>query len=148
MTTSLTSLVVSPCYFFQHQQPLECHHPPLERQRLCNFTTMSTAFDHIISEFPHPIIEPIVGTPTSETIATSHLHLNANAASVQSNLEDGQLGLLAPTVLDADMCATLSAQPCVTPVNPGSTPNVPPRDFRRQHGIVMVRGHTAALRIF
>jgi hypothetical protein len=107
---------------------------------------MSTALDHIIAGFPHPILEPIIGTPTYETLANMHLQLNANAASVQSNLGNGQLGLLAITVSDA-VYATLSALPCVVPVNPGSTPNVPPGTNAANTAFI-VRGHTAALRIF
>jgi hypothetical protein len=65
-----------------------------------NNTTM-TAIDKIVDGFPHPMIPPIIGIPTYEAIANLNLHLNANAASVQSNLGDGQLGLLALTISPA-----------------------------------------------
>ena len=54
-----------------------------------------------------------------------NLQLNANAASVQSNLGDGQLGLLALTVSPA-IFNTLSAVAFVHPVNPGTNPVIPP----------------------
>ena len=41
-----------------------------------------------------PTVNKIGGKPTYETIAEVHLKLNANSALVQSNLGDGQLGLL------------------------------------------------------
>ena len=64
---------------------------------------------------------PIVGTPTYNTIAEVNLKLNLNAASVQSNLGCGTLGLLqlivSPTVYN-----TLSSITLIVPVNPGSVP--------------------------
>jgi hypothetical protein len=64
---------------------------------------MTISIDKIVDGFPHhPNIAPIVGIPTYESIAELNLQLKANAASVQSNLGDGQLlGLLALTVSPA-----------------------------------------------
>jgi hypothetical protein len=50
--------------------------------------------------------------------------LNANAASIQSHLGNGLLGLLYLTVSPA-IYATLSATAFVPPVNPGPTPVIP-----------------------
>jgi hypothetical protein len=86
---------------------------------------MPTDIDKIVDGFPHPTITPIIGIPTYESIAELNLHLNANAASVQSNLGDGQLGLLALTVSPA-IYNTLSAIAFIPPANPGTTPNIPP----------------------
>jgi hypothetical protein len=47
-----------------------------------------------VDGFPHPTIAPITGVPNYESINALNLQLNANAASVQSNLGDGLLGLL------------------------------------------------------
>lgn len=69
--------------------------------------------------FPFPTIDPIVGEPSYETIAEIHKKINANAASVQSNLGNGRLGHLALTVSDA-IYNTLSATPFVPPPNPGA----------------------------
>ena len=74
--------------------------------------------------FPFPIIPPIVGTPTYNTIAKVNLKLNSNAASVQSNLGCGTLGLLQITVSPA-VYNTLSVTAFVVPVNPGYAPNIP-----------------------
>jgi hypothetical protein len=105
-----------------------------------------TSLDHIISGFPHPSIPPIIGTPTYETLANLQLHLNANAASVQSNLGDGQLGLLALTVSVA-VYNTLSAVQFIAPVNPGPTPIVPVGTTVANAAII-VRNHTSDLQSF
>jgi hypothetical protein len=67
---------------------------------------MVAKMDPIAEVFPHPLLPPIIGIPTYELIAELHIQLKGNAASVQSNLGDGQPGLLHP-------------------VNPGTTPNIP-----------------------
>jgi hypothetical protein len=74
--------------------------------------------------FPFPTIDPIVGEPDYETIAELHKKINANAASVQSNLGNGRLGHLALTVSDA-IYNTLSAIPFEPPANPGAQPEIP-----------------------
>ena len=85
---------------------------------------MSTAQAHIISAFPHPTLPPIFGTPSYETITDLHLHLNTNAASVQSRLSNGQLSLIALTV-SPDVYNTLSAIAFAPPPpNPGPIPLV------------------------
>ena len=88
---------------------------------------------------PSPIIDPIVGTPDYESITDIHLKLNSNAASVQSNLGCGTLGLLFLT-FSPDFYATLSTIVFVPPVNPGPEPNIPTdatgaaiADLRYQH---------------
>ena len=63
-------------------------------------------------------------TPYYESIADIHLKLNLNAASVQSNLGCGTLGLLFLTVLPA-VYATLYTIAFVPPVNPGPEPIIP-----------------------
>jgi hypothetical protein len=80
---------------------------------------MPSDVDHIIDGFPHPTVMPITGVPTYETLAELNLQLNANAASVQSNLGDGRLGLLFLTVSVAEY-NTLSAVAFIAPVNPGA----------------------------
>ena len=62
---------------------------------------MPTAIDKIVYGFPFPTIPPIFGTPTYHTISEVNLKLNSNAASVQSNLSCGTLGLLQLTVFTA-----------------------------------------------
>ena len=107
---------------------------------------MSTSQESIISGFPHPTLPPIVGTPNYETIADLHLHLNANAASVQSHLGNGQLGLLALTVSPA-VYNTLSAVAFVAPNNPGPTPIVP-LGTNAANTAAITRTHATNLRIF
>ena len=77
--------------------------------------------DPIINGFPHTSLPPILGVPTYATIAAMHLKLNANSASIQSNLGDGQLGLLALTI-PTEKYNTLSQIPFLTPTNPGVNP--------------------------
>ena len=80
---------------------------------------MTTTIDKIGDGFPFPTISTIIGAPNYETIAEVHLKLKSNAASVQSNLGCGTLGLLHLTV-SPDFYATLSAMDFIAPVNPGS----------------------------
>ena len=54
----------------------------------------TVGIEGIIEGFPHPIIPKHTGYPTYESIADTHLKLNANAASVYSELGGGQHGLL------------------------------------------------------
>jgi hypothetical protein len=86
---------------------------------------MPISIDKIVDGFFHPMIMPIIGIPTYESIAELNLQLNANAASVQSNLGDGQLRLLTLTVSPA-IYITLSAVTFVPPINPGTIPTIPP----------------------
>ena len=72
---------------------------------------MSTAINKIVDGFPFPMIPPIVGTPTYNTIAEVNLKLNSNVASVQSNLGCGTLDLLQLTVSPA-VYNTLSVTAC------------------------------------
>lgn len=85
---------------------------------------MPSTIESLVDGFPYPIVTPIVGEPNYESIAALHLQLNANAASIQSHLGNGQLGLLSLTVSPA-VYATLSAVPFVPPANPGASPDIP-----------------------
>ena len=85
---------------------------------------MPTAIDKIVDGFPFPMIPPIIGTPTYNTIAEVNLKLNPNSASVQSNLGCGTLGLLQLTVSPA-VYNNLSSTPFIVTGNPGSVPNIP-----------------------
>ena len=107
---------------------------------------MTTAIDKIVDNFPHPNISPIVGQPTYETLAQLHLQLNSNAASVHSNLGNGQLGLLQLTVSEA-VYNTLSATPFIRPTNPGASVTIP----QGSTGAVITelnRAHDAATHLF
>ena len=83
-----------------------------------------SSIEKITEGFPFPRIPPIVGQPCYETIAELQLQLNANAASVQSNLGCGQFGHLWLTVQPA-VYATISEVEFIPPVNPGGTPIIP-----------------------
>ena len=85
---------------------------------------MPSLIERIVGGFPFPTIDPIIGTPDYESIADIHLKLNLNAASVQSNLGCGMLGLLFLTVLPA-VYTTLYTTAFVPPVNPGPKPRIP-----------------------
>jgi hypothetical protein len=81
--------------------------------------------ESFIESFPHPIIPPIEGLPTYESIIDVTRLLNTNAASIHSELGDGQLGHLALTISPA-VYAALSAIPFVAPPNPGPVPVLVP----------------------
>ena len=83
----------------------------------------TTTVDKIIDGFPFPMITRIDGQPTHETIDEVNCYLNANDASIQSELGGGAYGHLDltifPVVLD-----TLSVFPFVIPLNPGATADI------------------------
>jgi hypothetical protein len=85
---------------------------------------VATAIDKLVDNFPHPNLSPIMGQPTYEILAQLYLKLNSNAASIHSNLGNGQLGLLQLT-LSADVYNTLSATPFISPTNPGESVTIP-----------------------
>jgi hypothetical protein len=96
--------------------------------------------------FPHPTITPVIGIPTYESIAEINLKLNANAASVHSNLGDGAQGLLALTI-DPAVYNTISPDPFLPPVNTGANPILPDNStvaFIAE----LTRQHAASLRIW
>ena len=81
---------------------------------------MSSTVKKIVENFPFPTILPIIGEPNYDTIAKVHFKLSANSASVQSNLGDGNIGLLYLTVSPAvynNLCVT----DFIPPANPGAT---------------------------
>ena len=82
-----------------------------------NFFNMSSV-DRIIEGFPYPILPKINGEPSYASIADLHQKLNANAASVHSNLGCGTLGHLWLT-LKPEIYNTLTATPFELPPNPG-----------------------------
>ena len=85
---------------------------------------MPASVDRIVDNFPHPTINPVLGIPTFATISDANLKLNANAASVHSNLGNGQLGLLALTVTPV-VYRNLAATDFIAPINPGPTLIIP-----------------------
>ena len=107
---------------------------------------MPTDIDKVVDGFPHPTVVPILGVPNYESIAALNLKLNANAASVQSNLGDGLLGLLYLTITPAEY-NTLSAIAFEPPANPGSAPEVPD-DATDNQIAAIVRTHSTALQLF
>ena len=107
---------------------------------------MPSTIDSIVESFPHPTIHPITGVPTYESIAELNLQLNANAASVQSNLGDGKLGLLYLTISPEEY-DTLSAVAFVPPVNPGTGPAIPIAATASQITALM-RQHATNLQLF
>jgi hypothetical protein len=106
----------------------------------------ATSVESLIESFPHPIIPAIQGLPTYESITDVTRLLNANAASVHSELGDGQLGHL-PLTISTAVYATLSAIPFVAPANPGTAPVLPNAGTAIQIGAA-IRDHTEALRLW
>jgi ribosomal protein S17E len=108
--------------------------------------TMPTDVEKVVDGFPHPIIAPITGVPNYESINALNLQLNANAASVQSNLGDGLLGLLYLTITSAEYNA-LSATEFIPPKNPGATPTIPYAATDSQLA-TLLQEHKAATNLF
>ena len=84
---------------------------------------MPTAIDKIVDGFLFPTIAPIVGSPNYETIAEVDLKFNSTAASFQSNLICGTLGLLQLNISPA-VYATLSDTAFIAPFNPVANPTI------------------------
>ena len=104
---------------------------------------MLTAIYNIVDGFPFPTIPPIVGTPTYNTIVEVNLKLNSNAASVQSNLGCGTLGLLQLTVSPA-VYNTFSSIALIVPFNPGYVPIIPSNSTGAQITELCYAFYTAA----
>lgn len=96
--------------------------------------------------FPYPTIEPIQGPPTYETLTAVHLCLNANAASVDSELGGGQHGLLGMTISDTSY-TILTNETFTPPVKPTITPAIPTKATESQ-AIAIRLNHTEKLRVW
>jgi hypothetical protein len=86
---------------------------------------MTTSVEKLVESFPHPDIPAIEGPPNYKTITDITRLLNANAASIHSELGGGNYGHLALTISAASY-TTLSPVAFVPPANPGTTPVIPP----------------------
>ena len=75
--------------------------------------------DKITVGFPRPTFDSILGLSTYEIIKELHVQLNANVASIFTNLDDDQYGILRLTVSNAQ-CNSVSTIPFVVPINPGA----------------------------
>jgi hypothetical protein len=107
---------------------------------------VATAIAKLVDNFPHSNLAPIVGQPTYKTLAQLHLKFNSNAASIHSNLGNGQLGLLQLT-LSADVYNTLSATPFISPTNPGESVTIP-RNSSDSKITELNRSHNKATALF
>ncbi len=77
----------------------------------------------IVEGIPHPMMTPIIGIPTYESICKIHIKLDT--ASVHSELKNGALGLVALTITPA-VHDTIAGVAFITLVNPGDTVIIPP----------------------
>ena len=75
--------------------------------------------ERIKDSLPHPTINPIVGQPSYEKIKPLHQEINANLASVVTNLS-----LLYLTVTLA-VFTTLCGVVIMPPASPGPSPEIP-----------------------
>ena len=83
------------------------------------------SIETIVRLFPHPNIPAIIGMPTYASIKATQVLLSANAATIQSPLGDGKLGLIG-LVISPTAFATLSSTntPFAIPKPPPDIPNV------------------------
>ena len=103
--------------------------------------------DSIIAAFPYPTIQPIVGTPTYESINEVATYLKANASAIHSENGGGQLGYLGLTVSPAVYDTLAPGTPFVIPPNPGPTPPPLPNGTNAQI-TANIRQHATALSLF
>jgi hypothetical protein len=107
----------------------------------------ATSVESFIESFPHPIIPPIEGLPTYESITDVTRLLNTNATSIHSELGVGQLGHLALTISPA-VYATVSAIPFVAPPNLGPVPVLVPNVGTTAQIQGIIRDHKELLRLW
>jgi len=101
---------------------------------------MATSVKSLIESFPHPSIPSIQGQPTYESITEVTRLLNANAASVHTDLGGGSHGHLVLTV-SPTVPPTLSATPFIVPNNPGPTPIIPVNSNAQETNVITQRHH-------
>ena len=92
---------------------------------------MTSAVEKVEATFPFLSVDPIVGQPTYDTIRALHKKLNANAASVNTHIGNGRLGLLYLTVIP-EVYATLFDRETQAPQNPCPTPDLPRKGTQYQ----------------
>ncbi len=74
--------------------------------------------NYIADGFPHPTLTPLTGEPNHASLKTLQVQLSTNAASVNSLLGNGVLGLICLTMSEANY-DDRSNIPFVLPINPG-----------------------------
>lgn len=95
--------------------------------------------NNVLSEFPHKLMEWVIGPPTYETIYELHQKINANAASILSTLGRDASGHLGLTLSDAwyfqetGIHYTLPVHPGATPVIAAGTNALSKRNERATH---------------
>jgi hypothetical protein len=107
---------------------------------------MATTVESLIKSFPHPTAPPIEGPPTYESITDVLQILNANAASVHSELGGNALGHLFLNVSTA-VYTTPSSTPFDLPENPGPTPTIPMQTTNSNARIISCN-HREVLRLW
>ena len=107
---------------------------------------MVASINKSIKATPHSSIPPIIGQPNYSCIHEIHQFLRSNAASIQSNLGYGTLGLIYPT-LSQTVYATLLATLFVPPPNPDATAKIPSTATALQTSSIR-RAHDEAQEIF
>ena len=105
--------------------------------------------DSIIAAFPYPVIQPIIGAPTYETINEVATALKANASAIHTENGGGQLGYLGLTVSVALYNTLAPNMPFVIPPNPGPTPPVLPNANPMNAQLMAnIRQHATELSLF
>ena len=87
---------------------------------------MTSSVDKIGNILPFLTIICIEGQPTHKTIEEINFQLNANTASIKSNLGKGGHVYLILDVLPT-VLATLTPMLFIIPINPGPNADIPPR---------------------
>jgi hypothetical protein len=72
--------------------------------------------------FPHPVLTPILGTPTYASLLTIHAEINANACSIKTHGGGGNLGHLALCIPSATYLAMPGTAAFQIPLHPGDDP--------------------------
>ncbi|GFH49736.1 hypothetical protein CTEN210_06212 [Chaetoceros tenuissimus] len=86
---------------------------------------MSQQIDYNKLYFPVKTATPIVGPPTTDSVAYMKKELTKNAKSVTSTLGGAQHGHIFLVLTDADFNAIPGTVPVIRPVHPGPLPQIP-----------------------
>ena len=81
--------------------------------------------DKIIDTFSHPTIQKITGQLCYEKLTPMHRIINANTASISTNLGGGRHGYLGTTT-ETGYYRTLIGAVFMTPFNTGAVAIIPP----------------------
>ena len=109
-------------------------------------TSKPTNIDYVNTYFQIPILTPIQGEPTFETLRVLRDEVRANSGDVSTNLGGGNYGYLGLVLSPAEYARVTPGNPFVCPVMP--PPLVIPPNTAQHAATQMHKDHVEELRRF